>query len=92
MKKYLLLLFFPVFIFSQSYAKMPEYIDAYERPMTSYAEWAAKTVRGPFSIGRAYKTPSIAVYSIRSASISVILKLKVIRSRSIRSEAGVNRI
>ncbi len=57
MKKYLLLLFFPVFIFSQSYAKMPEYIDAYERPMTSYAEWAAKTVRGPFSIGRAYKTP-----------------------------------
>jgi len=57
MKKYLLMLMFPLLIYGQSYAKMPEYIDAYDRPMTSYSEWAAKTVRGQFSIARAYKTP-----------------------------------
>ena len=59
MRRYLLAFSLPLFIFSQSFAKKPEYIDPYDRSMTSYVEWSAKTVREPFTIGCIYQTARV---------------------------------
>lgn len=46
----------PLVLYAQVGVNRLQYIDPYDRPMTSYAQWSATIAKEPFTIGNAYRS------------------------------------